>query len=133
MNQMWFPKTIKEFIDDYSFKDKKEVYTNGSQLIQTFRVEQALNHYYQPYKDFEDELGIDLATLFKALKNGIIYKTDYGYDKGDYHWSYIDAKYISLGMSYYEPFLVIKLEQQPDIEQLELSNYGKTWKLTEEN
>ena len=42
MEQMAFPKTIKEFIDDYSFKDKEEIYTNGSHLIQTFRVEQAL-------------------------------------------------------------------------------------------
>ena len=83
-------------------------------------------------EDIEEELGVDLIVLFKALKNGIIYKTDYGYDEGDYHWNYIDAKYISLGMSYYEPFLVIKLEQQPDIEQLELSNYGKTWALTKE-
>ena len=84
------------------------------------------------YEDVEEELGIDLVILFKALKNGIIYKTDYGWDKEDYHWNYIDAKYISLGMSYYEPFLEIKLEQEPNVEHLELSNYGKTWALTKE-
>ena len=42
---MQFPETIKEFIDSYSFKDKEEIYTNGSQLIQVFRIIQALEHY----------------------------------------------------------------------------------------
>ena len=42
---MEFPKTITEFLHDYSFKDKEEVYTNGSELIQLFRVIQALEHY----------------------------------------------------------------------------------------
>lgn len=42
---MKFPQTIEEFIKDYSFKDKEEVYTNGSDLIQVYRVEQALEHY----------------------------------------------------------------------------------------
>lgn len=44
-DMMNFPKTIQEFISDYSFKDTVEVYTNGSELIQVFRVEQALEHY----------------------------------------------------------------------------------------
>lgn len=30
---MTFPNTFKEFIEEYSFKDKKEIYTNGSDLI----------------------------------------------------------------------------------------------------
>ena len=42
---MEFPKTIKEFLYDYSFKDEEEIYTNGSELIQLFRVIQALEHY----------------------------------------------------------------------------------------
>lgn len=42
---MIFPKTIEEFIDKYKFTDKKEVYTNGSELIPVFRVEQAIEHY----------------------------------------------------------------------------------------
>ena len=43
---MDFPKTVDEFIKQYSFKDKKEIYTNGSNLIPVFRVEQMLNHYF---------------------------------------------------------------------------------------
>lgn len=46
-DKMEFPKTMKEFIDNYSFKDSDEVYTNGSMLIQTYRVEQAIEHYEQ--------------------------------------------------------------------------------------
>lgn len=42
---MSFPETFKEFIDEYSFKDKEEIYTNGSDLIPVFRVEQAWNYY----------------------------------------------------------------------------------------
>lgn len=50
-DRMEFPKTIQEFMDGYSFKDDKEIYTNGSQLIPTFRVEQALEHYGQEIRN----------------------------------------------------------------------------------
>lgn len=50
-DRMEFPKTIQEFMDGYSFKDDKEVYTNGSRLIPTFRVEQALEHYGQAIRN----------------------------------------------------------------------------------
>lgn len=39
---MEFPNTIKEFINQYSFKDEKEIYTNGSELIPVFRVMQEI-------------------------------------------------------------------------------------------
>ena len=45
METMDFPATPAEFIEQYSFKDKKEVYTNGAELISVFRVEQLLEHY----------------------------------------------------------------------------------------
>ena len=44
---MMFPKDWMKFIEDYSFKDDKEVYTNGSQLVSVFRVEQMVEHYFQ--------------------------------------------------------------------------------------
>ena len=43
--KMNFPEDINDFINDYSFNDKDEVYTNGSDLIPVFRVKQALEHY----------------------------------------------------------------------------------------
>lgn len=42
---MNFPKTINKFIEQYSFKDSHEIYTNGCYLIPVFRVEQAIEHY----------------------------------------------------------------------------------------
>ena len=42
--QMEFPETFDEFADFYGFKDSKEVYTNGSELIPVFRVKQWLEH-----------------------------------------------------------------------------------------
>lgn len=35
---MQFPPTWENFIDLYGFIDRENIYTNGSELIQTFRV-----------------------------------------------------------------------------------------------
>ena len=43
---MTFPKTADEFIEQCSFEDSKQEYTNGSKLMPVFRVEQMLEHYY---------------------------------------------------------------------------------------
>ena len=119
--QMGFPKTIKEFIDDYSFKDKEEIYTNGSQLIQVFRVEQALDHYYQPYKDIEEELGIDLPKLFDCIRSGKgIWKRKYG----DGNELINTRCMLTCEFGYWRVY---------DKETIyELKDYGKTWALTKE-
>lgn len=44
---MNFPDNIMDFIDDYSFEDSNHIYTNGSKLIQSFRVKQAIEHYFR--------------------------------------------------------------------------------------
>ena len=43
---MQYPKTPAEFIENYSFKDVAQVYTNGSKLVTVFGVEQMLEHYF---------------------------------------------------------------------------------------
>jgi hypothetical protein len=40
-----FPNDWAKFLEDYSFRDHKEYYTNGARLIPTFRVEQMMHHY----------------------------------------------------------------------------------------
>ena len=45
--QMNFPESWREFLEDYSFLDSKEVYTNGSKLIPVFRVEQMVENYWE--------------------------------------------------------------------------------------
>lgn len=42
--QMEFPETFERFAEEYGFKDKKEVYTNCSDLIQVYRVKQWIEH-----------------------------------------------------------------------------------------
>lgn len=42
---MPFPTNWKEFLQEYSFLDIREVYTNGARLIPVFRVEQMMEHY----------------------------------------------------------------------------------------
>ena len=42
--QMEFPETFESFAKEYGFKDKKEIYTNGADLIPIFRVKQWLEH-----------------------------------------------------------------------------------------
>ena len=42
---MMFPNDWAKFLEDYSFRDSDEVYTNGARLIPTFRVEQMMEHY----------------------------------------------------------------------------------------
>lgn len=42
--QMEFSATFEDFAKEYGFKDNKEVYTNGSDLIPIFRVKQWLEH-----------------------------------------------------------------------------------------
>lgn len=45
---MIFPERLEDFFKCFSFRDEKEVYTNGSELIQLFRVKQAIEHYCKP-------------------------------------------------------------------------------------
>lgn len=67
------------------------------------------------YEDIEEELGIELATLFKALKQGFYHKDDFGY-----------IEFISGYM--------IKMLNKDKYEELRktLKDYGKTWALTKE-
>lgn len=44
-DHMVFPHDWAVFLEDYSFRDNEEVYTNGARLIPTFRVEQMMGHY----------------------------------------------------------------------------------------
>ena len=45
---MPIPDNWKDFVKEYSFKDIREIYTNGSQLIPTFRVEQMMENFAKP-------------------------------------------------------------------------------------
>ena len=44
---------IIDFIMDYSFKDKQEIYTNGTILVPLFRVLDAIGQKGEPYQKSE--------------------------------------------------------------------------------
>lgn len=46
-DRMTFPTDWRDFLNGHSFKDKEKVYTNGSELVQTYRVKQMVEHYFE--------------------------------------------------------------------------------------
>ena len=70
-------------------------------------------------EDIEDELGIGLSILFKALKDGIWVKTKNGISK---HHTIHLHKWQQLKLClFYHPY-----------SHLSIKDYGKTWALTKE-
>lgn len=52
-DKMQFPNTFEEFLNEHSFRDSDEVYTNGSELIQVFRVMQGYEHFSKQIREEE--------------------------------------------------------------------------------
>lgn len=61
---MEFPETIEEFIEQYSFKDKEQIYTNGSVLMPVFRVKQMIDHYFSKNKVVSNLIRSDTDELY---------------------------------------------------------------------
>lgn len=81
-------------------------------------------------EEFEQEIGIDLTILFKALNNGFYHK---GYDFGSPCVLYVDKDHVCLRVHPY--FCICNLYEYDDYEicsDFELRDYGKTWALTKE-
>lgn len=55
INKIDFPESIWEFILDNSFRDRLSVYSNGALLIPTYRVKQAIEHYYEAIEGSDSE------------------------------------------------------------------------------
>ena len=68
-SKMIFPNTIEEYFKDYAFIDEEQIYTNGSELIPTFRVKQ-----WEEHKDKEIE------RLNNIIKEAIEYLESYNTD-----------------------------------------------------
>lgn len=73
---MIFPETWDEFERDYGFTDTEHIYTNGSRLMQSSRVEQWLEHIEERRKPYKEEV------LDKALELFIQWAVEcgFGYD-----------------------------------------------------
>ena len=68
-DMMQFPETWEEYEEQYGFTDKEEIYTNGSRLIQSFRVKQWLDH-IKPnageWIDYSDEGYVECSFCHSA-------------------------------------------------------------------
>lgn len=127
---------LEDLMEKYNIKTLSQVESSFIGFVTDY-TEEGRNHIGELLK-LEDELGIDLITLFKALKNGF-YGTMYGATKEDanasnwkplfYELKDIDIKKYDgkfafiyyLGNMSYSNFIVYKFEK-----------YGKTWALTKE-
>lgn len=81
-------------------------------------------------EDIEDELGIEIITLFKALKNGLYYKVLYSNIKAhkvDEYVCYTDYVYC-----YYDADDIHSYVIATTRDNFCFNDYGKTWALTKE-
>lgn len=76
------------------------------------------------YKTLEEELSIDLITLFKALKNGFYYEIEY---EDEFEKGFFKLNNTSMQIDFDKKAFVI--ESQIFIC---FKDYGKTWSLTQE-
>lgn len=97
-------------------------------------------------EDVEDELGIDLKVLFKALKNGIWSKGGYYSDVLEKEPHFVERPEIGL-CSYYDEvdenyntilsdrdvMCIYTYDYEIMVRQTRLKDYGKTWALTRED
>lgn len=85
-------------------------------------------------ENIEEELGIDLITLFKALKNGVWYKDFYGcieYFKVGRHY-FIDIDMFEKGINLMWVEECLEENNCACIALLYIKDYGKTWALRKE-
>lgn len=69
---MAFPDTWEEYEEDYGFTDTEQIYTNGSRLIQSFRVKQWLEHIEVSDGEWvEDEYGISRCRECNCINNTV--------------------------------------------------------------
>lgn len=86
----------------------------------------------QDLENIEEELGIDLITLFKASENGfyMINEGQIKFVKQGYQFN-LRGRYIHLNSGYKE--LDFKLEDKPFSDILLFKDYGTTWSLDIKN
>ena len=82
---MTFPVSWEDFLQEYSFKDKEEIYTNGSDLISVFRVRQMMEHYHHDWVSVKDKLPEQYTDVIVFTKGSTI-AVDYVDENGDFYY-----------------------------------------------
>lgn len=109
---------LEDLMEKYNIKTLEQVESSFIGFVTDY-TEEGRNHIGELLK-LEDELGIDLITLFKAIKDGF-------YDnKGNYYQSYDYS--IELGSN----CLKETFEDYMNGKAFNFEDYGKTWALTKE-
>ena len=75
-------------------------------------------------EDIEEEIGIELTTLFKALNYGVYYYTSQNQRTHDYVWLY--DNYVSASVRDKLSYSLLTCFQK---QILSFEDYGKTWSL----
>ena len=113
---------ITEVIVTYPQCDKKGNLTKVEALH--FKdVDEAYKKLYK-LENLEEELGIDLITLFKALKYGVYYYTSQNQLTHDYVWLY--DNYVSASVRDKLSYSLLTCFQK---QILSFEDYKKTWSL----
>jgi hypothetical protein len=77
------------------------------------------------YQSLEEELGIDLITLFKALKDGIYFV------ENDFETNNKEVNFTKRPRLYYsDDFKCLCFEMLLGVWRVKLKDYGKTWALS---
>lgn len=79
---MQFPETVEEFMQQYKITDSKQIYTNGTELVPIFRMEQWFEAHKQRWIPGSERLP---GTNGKAV-SCLAYMPSFGaVDIADYH------------------------------------------------
>ena len=98
-------------------KGSKQYDTDNRNDMPVNNIYKAINKLGQ-LEDIEEELGIDLITLYKALKNGIYF---YGQKEEE-------PQDVQLRMFHEEPMLIYNCEDLTELE-VYVAGYGLSWDL----
>ena len=115
-------KEIK-LANDYSTREETKRKKGDYTILDNVKPFDAINKLGQ-LEDIEEELGIDLVTLFKALKNGFYYK---GKEK-KCRSCYVSACFGSIELKN----AGIRYSTISNQKYFYFNDYGKTWALTKE-
>ena len=89
-------------------------------------IDEACNKLFE-LEEIEEEIGIELTTLFKALKYGVYYYTSQNQLTHDYVWLY--DNYVSASVRDKLSYSLLTCFQK---QILSFEDYGKTWSIYSE-
>lgn len=101
-----------------------KLFPSGEQMLKGYsdKYVQAMANKLSNLEDIEDELGIELITLYKALKKGIYIKNQ---SQTTYPLALLRTHYSNNTARYY-------VFDNGKEKEIKLNKYGKTWALTKE-